>query len=67
MPAPAMITRYQWLAIAAYLRRPWPREAVEVDLTLCRPAGTEDDLMSCWGWTREEVSRILEEWRMDSR
>lgn len=61
------ITHAEWLAISAAIAKPWPPEAVRIDLDMreqldqCdRDALGRSTCMERWGWSQKQVRSAFE-------
>lgn len=61
------ITHAEWIAISAAIAKPWPPEAVRIDLDIReqldqwdRGALGRGTCMERWGWTESRVRRAFE-------
>lgn len=57
----------EWLAIADCLAKPWPPEAVRMELAICAALPSKNDklfgrtaCMARWGWTQKQVRSAFE-------
>jgi len=61
------ITHAEWIAISERIAKPWPPEAVRVDLDIREQLPIHDSAllgrtacMERWGWTEKRVRRAFE-------